>query len=131
MHLQVNREQRASRLAIAPNTKPVVGGNNLLGWHLLYCVGRQHRGRCGSLASTCGFLIQYKKFFNSNNETNQCFVLHQTCIKSYLSTAAVRSVGSRIGSPVLKTRMISRKPAHCMYGRYRLSQRYGWCVRLV
>ena len=43
MHLQVNREQRASRLAIAPNTKPVVGGNNLLGWHLLYYISRQRR----------------------------------------------------------------------------------------
>ena len=85
-------------------------------------------GRCGSLASTCWLLIQYKKFFNSNNETNQCFVLSQMCMKSYLSTAAVRSAGSRIGSPVLKTRTISRKPARCMYSRYRSPWRCGWCM---
>jgi len=56
------------------------------------------------------------------------FVVSQMCIKSYLSTAAVRSAGSRIGSLVLKTRTISRKPTRCMYGRYHLSQRCGWCV---
>ena len=55
-----------------------------------------------------------QEVFNSNNEPNQCFVLSQTCIKSYLSTAAVRSAGSRIDSPVLKTRTISRKPTHCI-----------------
>ena len=60
MHLQVNREQRASRLAIAPNTKPVVGGNNLLGWHLLYCVGRQrkadNRSMLGPRCPSCTLL---------------------------------------------------------------------------
>ena len=49
MHLQVNGEQRASQPVIATNTKPIVGGNNLLGWHLLYYVGRQRRANDRSM----------------------------------------------------------------------------------